>query len=100
MSPRTLIAMLVLLTTGSAGLAHACVAVESPKKEDIAQWIEHRTATATYVFLARITKVITSGKIPALDTTVKFKVLEHFKGTPEFLIAQHLGMSGLRAERE
>lgn len=64
----------------------ACAGRGVPDQKQIAQWVEERTAAATHVFLARITRVKRSGRIPALDTTAEFELLELLKGAPHFSV--------------
>jgi hypothetical protein len=68
------------------GEAQACVRGGVPEQEQIPQWVKQSTRAATHVFLARITRVNRSGRIPALDTTAEFELLELLKGAPWFSV--------------
>jgi hypothetical protein len=83
MSSHKLFTTLALFSV-ACGAAQACVCETDVASDQISKWIEDRTAAAAYVFLARITEVKTSGRIPALDTIVKVQTLEKIKGAPQF----------------
>jgi hypothetical protein len=83
MSWRKLFTILAFFSV-ACGAAQACVCDSDVENDQISKWIEARTAAATYVFLARITEVKTSGRIPALDTVAKVETLEKIKGAPQF----------------
>jgi hypothetical protein len=87
---RIAIVSILVLSVLICGASQACVGEGVPDREEIAQWVERRVEAATHVFLARITRVRRSGKIPALDTTAEFEVLEMLKGVPRFSV---LGIS-------
>jgi hypothetical protein len=74
---------ILILSVLVCGPTQACVASDVPDQDEIANWVEDLTAAATHVFLARITRVKRSGRIPALDTTAEFDLLEMLKGTPD-----------------
>jgi hypothetical protein len=75
---------ILVLSVLICGATQACAGGGVPDQKQIAQWVEERTAAATHVFLARITRVKRSGRIPALDTTAEFELLETVKGAPNF----------------
>jgi hypothetical protein len=77
---------IIVLSMLICGTTQACVGDGVPDQEEIAQWVEDRTEAAAHVFLARITRVRRSGKIPALDTTAEFELLETVKGAPRFSV--------------
>ena len=83
MSLQKLLATLLLFSIGCSA-AQACVCETAVDKERVSQWVEDRMKAASYVFLARITGVKSSGKLPALDTIVEFETLEQLKGVPSF----------------
>jgi hypothetical protein len=75
---------ILVISMLSCGTAGACVGGGTPRQEEIPQWVEDRADAASHVFLARITRVKKSGKIPALDTTAEFELLDMLKGQPRF----------------
>lgn len=77
---------ILVLSVLICGAAQACAGGGVPAQDQISQWVEDRTAAATHVFLARITRVKRSGRIPALDTTAEFELLEMLKGAPCFSV--------------
>jgi len=77
---------ILVLSVLICGATQACAGGGVPDHEQIPQWVEDRTAAATHVFLARITRVMRSGRIPALDTTAEFELLEMLKGAPRFSV--------------
>ena len=83
MSLHTLLATFYLFSIGCSA-AQACVCETEVDKERVSQWVEDRMKAASYVFLARIKEVKSSGKLPALDTIVEFETLEQLKGVPRF----------------
>lgn len=85
MRPFHILSILVL-SVFSCGATQACAGGGVPDHDQIPQWVEDRTAAATHVFLARITRVKRSGRIPALDTTAEFELLETLKGAPRFSV--------------
>jgi hypothetical protein len=76
----------LILSVLICGATQACAGGGVPDQKQIPQWIEDRTAAATHIFLARITRVKRSGRIPALDTTAEFELLEMLKGAPRFSV--------------
>jgi hypothetical protein len=78
---------ILVLSVLICGAARACAGGDEPDREHIAQWVKDRTAAADHVFLARTTLVKRSGRIPALDTTAEFELLEMLKGgAPQFAV--------------
>jgi hypothetical protein len=77
---------ILVLSVLISGAAQACAGGDAPEQEQISQWVVDRTAAATHVFLGRITRVKRSGRIPALDTTAEFELLELLKGAPRFSV--------------
>jgi len=75
---------IIILSAMMCDPAQACANVGVPAQNEIPQWVARVTKAAAHVFLARITRVNRSGRIPALDTTAEFEVLETRKGAPHF----------------